>query len=186
MDPQTNPTPQPPIAPPIAPPPTTSSAADVSSKTDVMGIISIILAFTGLQLVGFILGLLGASQAKKEHRSPVLSRIGWIINLVFGILAMFIILIMALAIPNLQKNSRDVLKKSEMTMVSSELESFYNKSQYYPATIAELKVDTPNSALYTYTPAPTGCTQCAAFVLQTELESSGQDKNYKIESLNKQ
>ena len=68
---------------PITLNPTTPPAESI---TDVLGIISIVLAFFGLSLIGFILGLVGVSKAKKEGRPTTLSKIGWILNLIFMIL----------------------------------------------------------------------------------------------------
>jgi hypothetical protein len=49
-----------------------------NEETDVIGIISIVFFFVFAPL-GLILGLVRAHNAKTENRSPVLSRIGWII-----------------------------------------------------------------------------------------------------------
>lgn len=56
-------------------------------KTDALGIVSIVLALAGITPIGLIVGLVGASHAKKEGRSPILSKVGWILNLVFTLLA---------------------------------------------------------------------------------------------------
>ena len=63
----TMPTPQPGYVPPAP-----------ASKTDGLGIASIALAFFGFSPIAFILGLIGASKAKKAGHSPILSRVGWI------------------------------------------------------------------------------------------------------------
>lgn len=86
------------------------------STTDVLGIVSIVLAFTGLQLIGFIVGLIGASKAKKEDYSPILSRIGWIINLAFGIIALLAILAIFIAVPILQENQRETLRQNNQIL----------------------------------------------------------------------
>lgn len=70
-----------------------TNIAPVQSQTDTLGIISLVFAFIGLFPIGLILGLIGAKNAKKENRSPVLSRIGWIINLVLTLISLVAILL---------------------------------------------------------------------------------------------
>lgn len=57
-----------------------------SDQTDVLGILSIISSFVGLSAVGVVLGLVGASQAKQAGRPVILSRVGWILSLVWTVL----------------------------------------------------------------------------------------------------
>ena len=90
--------PQPPLVEPTQPqPPTGQPAAPVlepaKNYTDGWGIASIILAVMSLSLPGFIVGLIGAGKAKRLGVSPVLSRIGWIVNLVMMI---FMIIVAAI------------------------------------------------------------------------------------------
>lgn len=54
--------------------------------TDVFGIISLVTIFVGFQFVGVILGYLGMKKAKKEGYSPILSQIGFWVNLVISVL----------------------------------------------------------------------------------------------------
>jgi hypothetical protein len=57
--------------------------------TDGFGIASIIMAAMFWSIPGLILGIIGESKAKSRQASPVLSRIGWIVNLimlVFGLI----------------------------------------------------------------------------------------------------
>jgi hypothetical protein len=61
---------------------TASSGNNISQeKADTLGIVSMVTAFL-IPPIGFIIGLIGAHQAKQENRSPSLSRIGWVIGLV--------------------------------------------------------------------------------------------------------
>lgn len=94
-----------PVPPPMQPP---VPPQQHSERTDVMGIISIIAPFIGFSLIGLVIGLIGASNAKRERRSPVLSRVGWIISLVVTILTLLIIALIAAAIvvnPNIGEPS---------------------------------------------------------------------------------
>ncbi len=77
-----------------------------------LGIVSIVLPFVGFSLIGFVLGLIGASKAKREGRSPLLSRIGWIISLVVLVIsALFIALLITAAIVN-QNSVNDAAKQA--------------------------------------------------------------------------
>ena len=65
-----------------------------NEPTDVYGIISIVL-FMFFAPAGLVIGLIGAHIAQEQGNNPVLSRIGWIINLaqMLFILAGIIVLI---------------------------------------------------------------------------------------------
>ena len=69
--------------------------------TDVFGIISLVTIFVGFQLVGVILGYLGMKKAKKEGYSPILSKIGFWVNLAItvfvGLWIGFVIFMMILS-----------------------------------------------------------------------------------------
>lgn len=69
------------------PAPTPTAPADY---TDGYGIASIILAAMSLSVPGLVVGLIGAHKAKKIGASPVLSRIGWIVNLVVTVFGLVI------------------------------------------------------------------------------------------------
>jgi hypothetical protein len=72
---------QPPVIPGPGQPPAPTTTAH-TAYTDGYGIASIILAAMMLNIPGLIVGIIGESKAKSENASPVLSRIGWIANLV--------------------------------------------------------------------------------------------------------
>lgn len=91
-----------PIAPGAGQPPA-PVATPPANYTDGWGIASIILAAMSLSLPGFVVGLIGASKAKKIGAPPVLSRIGWIVNLTvmaIGLLVGLLILWYALSHPD--------------------------------------------------------------------------------------
>lgn len=101
---------QPPV-PPEAPQGPQSSEQPVGQQpqpqqsqqepTDVFGIISLVTIFVGFQLVGVILGYLGMKKAKKEGYSPILSKIGFWVNLAItvfvGLWIGFVIFMMILS-----------------------------------------------------------------------------------------
>lgn len=73
-----------------------------NKPTDVLGIISICMVFY-FPPAGIVVGLIGASKAKEEGHSPVLSRIGWITNTVvtaLSIIAVVVLLIIIFAASN--------------------------------------------------------------------------------------
>lgn len=111
---------------PNSTPPAPASAPQTNhapaQKTDVLGILSIVFAFIGLQVIGFILGLVGVKKAKQEGRSTTLSKIGWILNLVFMILATIIIVLFLVLGAAASKNS------DKIEDAAKSLESSYNES----------------------------------------------------------
>lgn len=125
------PSPQPPVAPPVQPPiqppvvppagpqqPPVPGGQAPQNQTDVMGIISIVLPFVGLSLVGLVVGLIGASKAKREGRSPILSRIGWIISLVVVLISIALFaLLVALGVQ--QQQEKDAARSSNSSSLSS-------------------------------------------------------------------
>lgn len=115
MDQPSTTTPQAPPAPQQTP-----DQYPVGEKTtDTLGIISIICAFVGFQLIGFILGLVGASKAKKEGRSPTLSKVGWIINLIMMLLVIPIIVIMFITFNAAQDKAQQSLENVQREAESS-------------------------------------------------------------------
>lgn len=89
-----------------------SPSTATTNHTDTLGIISIILAFLSLGIPGFIVGLIGASKAKKTGTSPTLSRIGWIISLVEIILVTIALIIGLLVFVTTETNKKTGLSSS--------------------------------------------------------------------------
>lgn len=114
--PLTPPTPQ---TPPPAP---AQPAAPVSNTpkdhTDVFGIISIVMIFLFLHLPGFILGLIGVSKAKREGYSPILSRVGWIINLISMVLSLIVAALFVLLVVFAQQHA-DEIKSTSTSLKNS-------------------------------------------------------------------
>ena len=61
-----------------------------SSQTDILGIISLVIIVVGFNIVGVIIGFIGMRKAKKEGYSPILSQIGFWVNLAITILVTII------------------------------------------------------------------------------------------------
>lgn len=191
MPPNTNPpvSSQPPVPPtqPNAPPPPQPQVAP-QSTTDTMGIISIVCGVIGLSLVGFVVGLIGASKAKKEGRSPVLSRVGWILGLIEMVVVILIFVIIIAAAPSLQGKARDTERKVDMAQIAQLLEDYHNKNSYYPSSLTELgssevTID-PKGQPYTYIASPAGCIKdCTGYEIQTTLETGpANERTYKLKS----
>jgi hypothetical protein len=89
-----------------------------AEKTDAVGIISIVLSVVGFALPGMILGLWGAHEAKRQGYSPVLSRIGWIMGLVFTVLVvLFIVGAVIVAIVADTPEARDERRRRNNTQL---------------------------------------------------------------------
>jgi len=133
---------QPPMSERVMPTSQTEPTVPASHhKTDVLGILSIVSILFGVLPVGLILGLVGVSHAKKSHSSPVLSRVGWIINLVAMLVAVPIIFLWLSN--NLQKTQaieRDTERAHDMAAIETKLESFFETNFGYPNNLDDIKV----------------------------------------------
>lgn len=121
--------PTPPTQPtaPVQPPaPTPQPPKD---HTDVMGIISIVMIFVFLHLPGFILGLVGASKAKREGYSPVLSRVGWIANLISMILTLLVVTLFILLVI-FAKQQADEIKASGTSSIGGDLSAMTSREDF--------------------------------------------------------
>lgn len=159
-----------------------------NNKTDMLGIISIILAFTALQVPGLIIGLIGESNAKKEDRSPKLSRIGWILNLVFMIIAVVSIGVFFALIPSHRNKVDDLGRKADLRYFSTKLEEFHDRNGYYPPTVEQFSISTidmkdSDGKSYVYKPLPTNCVECKEYTLEAALENPENGSNiYQVKS----
>ncbi len=67
--------------------PTVPIVTPPAQYTDALGIASIIMAAFCFTIPGLIFGIVGESKAKSQKASPILSRIGWIVNLIMLVLS---------------------------------------------------------------------------------------------------
>jgi Tfp pilus assembly protein PilE len=151
-------------------------------KTDVLGIISIVMAFISLQIPGLIIGLVGEKQAKKEGRSPRLSRIGWILNLVILVVAVVVIAKFFAVIPAHRNSVDDAGRQADLRYFSNKLEEYHQTMGYYPASIEQFAIRTidtkdDDGKSYAYIPKPDGCTECKSYTLRTTLEKADNGSN---------
>ena len=153
---------------------------DRQDAGDRYGVLSIVIAFIGFQIIGLIIGLVGASKAKKEGRSPTLSRIGWILNLVIIIaVAIYIGLILAGTSASAAQRHRDKVRHRDVERLYTLLNKHHDHHGYYPADLATLgraegtaiPAKDPAGRPYRYTAMPSGCTECTSYQLSASLES---------------
>lgn len=109
-----------------------STNSKKENKTDVFGIVSIILAFFGLAFIGLIVGVVGIYKAKKEGYSKALSLIGLILNIVVAILITIFIFIFV--VPNIQKAARDYYRVSQANLVIKTSNIIKSKSGQFPSS----------------------------------------------------
>ena len=70
-----------------------------SQTTDILGIVSIVMAVVGLSLIGLIVAIIGMKKAKEEGYSNTVSKVGLIINIVLlSIVVVMILLLVLLAV----------------------------------------------------------------------------------------
>ena len=152
------------------------------AASDRYGVLSIIIAFIGFQIIGLIIGLVGASKAKKEGRSPTLSRIGWILNLVIIIgVSIYIGSILAGTSASAAQRHRDRTRHRDVERLYALLNKHHDHHGHYPADLAALgrtegtaiPMKDPTGRLYRYTAMPSGCTECTSYQLSASLESGG-------------
>lgn len=70
----------------------------LSQETDILGIISIIMAFVGFQLIGIILAIIGMNKAKQEGRPVTLSKVGLILNIIMMLVFLPLIILFLFAL----------------------------------------------------------------------------------------
>jgi uncharacterized membrane protein len=78
--------------------PATHTAVKEENPGLVLGIIGMIMAFTGLQLVGLILSILSMNKSKSAGYSDSLGKVGMILNIVFLVLVTIFIVFYILII----------------------------------------------------------------------------------------
>lgn len=121
--------------------PTFETIAPTKQKKDGLGIVSIVFGIMGLFPLGLILGLMGASRAKKAHRSPLLSRIGWILSLIVMLVAV------PLGVMQIMSNTkaaetreRDTERATDLSIIETKLEEYFSENFGYPNSLDELNI----------------------------------------------
>jgi hypothetical protein len=164
----------------------TNKSTPQTQKIDTLGIISIVLAFTALQIPGLIVGIVGEKNAKKEGRTYSLSRIGWVINLCFIVIAILGIGFFLVLIPSHVNSVDDMSTKANLNSISRRLEDFHEKNGHYPPTLNEpsLLVDMYKANTQTnYKVLPEGCDECSSYTLQGTLHKTESGTNiYTVKS----
>lgn len=122
------------------PPPTAPTAA---GYTDGYGIASIIMALFMFTIPGLVVGLIGASKAKRLRVSPAVSRVGWILNLVFLVISSVILIALIAYVathPDEIKSELSSLEGVSQTTVTSG-----GASLRIPSSFESIEADYPDA-----------------------------------------
>lgn len=149
--------------------PQPNNSTTTQSKTDVLGIIAIVMAFIGLSLIGLIVGIVGIFQANKHNHSKVLSVIAVVINIVITLIVAIVMLVVFLSVPALQRASRDVERSNDVSMLISQINDIYTMNGTLPVDCTEIqaaleKISSANTAVITSPTAPEGAMSCSTQV----------------------
>lgn len=153
-----------------------TSAVSSANTHDVLGFVGIVANVLFLPLIGLILGLISASKAKKTGHSPTIGRISWIWGLAGLLVTPLLLLVVFLAVPAAQRNSRDLTRKNDMAILAADVQAYQSEHGHYPQSLDDMTnvhdPKDPQGNSYIYTPSPDGCTdQCTGATLQIRLES---------------
>lgn len=128
-----------PVPEPVNPAQQNPIAQPAVHKKDTLGIISIVFGLLGAFPVGLILGLVGTSRAKNSQRSPVLSRIGWILSLVVMLVAVPLAALQIMSNLDAAKvKERDSERAKDMGAIEAKLEEFFTDNFGYPNDLEDL------------------------------------------------
>lgn len=176
-------------------------------KTNTLAIIALAVTFF-FPVIGLVLGVIALSQIKKSGEDgSVLAIIAIVLNALQVIF--FIIWFVAIGVifsniddfedfedeiqtielstesesdsrsSSQSGNARDAERRTDITVIRSQLEAFYAENDYYPAEVSTATLPTVDPAAltpptsgedYLYQPSPSGCDECQSYVLSAELE----------------
>ncbi len=126
------------VPPDSAVPPLQQQAQPQNNPTDILGIISLVCIPTGFQLIGVILGFIGMRKAKKEGHNPILSKIGFWVNLAITILVTilmigWILLVFVFATTTgVNQKAMDNERETDIRALHGQLEAYYVNYGNYP------------------------------------------------------
>lgn len=140
---------------------------ETSKKKDVLGIVSIVCALVGLLPVGLVLGLVGASHAKKDHRSAGISRTGWVLNLILLLAVVPIIVLLVMnGVKTAEVIARDTERAEDLGSIEVGLEEYFNENFGYPSSLDDIHVSSEQVLI-----APNGSTIKVNSVVADEDEA---------------
>ena len=109
-------------------------------KTDILGIVSIVLAVLQMTLPGLIVGIVGLVKAKKAGYSKVLSIVGIILNIFIAIIGIAVILFLVLVIfPASAKVANDLLRSTQANYIVSTSEAIKSETGVYPTDCSQIE-----------------------------------------------
>ena len=112
-------------------------------KTNTLAIISLILTFF-VPIVSLILSIISLNQIKKtKEKGKGLAIASLVLSIVFILIVPIILLIIFLAVPSLQQNSRDLTRKNDLALIASDISNYQSTNQGILPTSNQLD----NSAL---------------------------------------
>jgi hypothetical protein len=104
-----------------------------ANKSDTLGLVSIILAFIGLQIIGIVLGIIGVKKGKKEGYKYTLSKVGiWINGVILLVVSLIVIAIAFVSVDNVSRNASDTSSENYLKAVSSSLEENFTVTKKIP------------------------------------------------------
>lgn len=161
---------------PTAPQPAQAADKKTEDPGHAMSIVSIVLPFLGLSLIGLILSIVAHSKSKKAGFKNTLAIIGIILNAIFLVLGtIWLIIVIFVASSGLTNATNDTEAMKDINNQYAQLESFYFTNKYYPASLSEVAsinqdmLSAPEGYKYVYTPSPDDCTRCSDYSLETQL-----------------
>tara|TARA_Y100001949_G_scaffold17847_1_gene12687 strand:+ start:390 stop:1028 length:639 start_codon:yes stop_codon:yes gene_type:complete len=136
-----------PVAPPTAP------TTEDPGKT--LGIIGLVFAFVGLQLIGLILSIIGHSKSKKAGHKNTVALVGIIINAIFVAIAVIMIplfiLISLASYQGINERASTTAANAAAASVAKEAELFGITTGEYPLTSNDIAEEVPE-VTFTSTP----------------------------------
>lgn len=104
-----------------------------SDPGQTMAIISLVLAFIGLQLIGFILGIVSYSKSKKAGFKGTLGLIATIVNVVIGLITLAIVAaIVVTTTSGINDRRQDTERQTDIKFLHGKIEAYYSQNNKYP------------------------------------------------------
>lgn len=162
--------PQPPVAPaapPYAQPTSTQQTNGVATAALVLGILGFVWVLPVIgSILGIVLGIVALNQIKKgkgtgrgmAHTGLWLGVAGLVIQV------LIVAAVVAFSVSGVRQKAADSQRKIDLTIVRSQLETYYADKGYYPGRLTDMPSfsvpSTPppvGEAPYSYAPTPSGC-----------------------------
>ncbi|MEI6228415.1 MAG: hypothetical protein WCP11_00070 [Candidatus Saccharibacteria bacterium] len=111
----------------------TNSRKSVNTEEDdpgkTLGIVGLILAFTGVTLIGLILSILAYQKSKSADIKNELAIVGIWINSIFIIVGPLVFLLVFISLPALQRSQRDTARKNDASLVMTAVTAYSSNNK---------------------------------------------------------